>query len=79
MYISLGALIAIGWVAYCLMPTIDEWISDRRENKEMDRQSREFQKSHHYDELQQRWVRNVDGAILFAGADGEAHYRSGSK
>jgi hypothetical protein len=77
MYISLSALIAIGWVTYCLVPTIDEWISDRRENKDIDRQNKEFEKSHHYDERQQRWVRNVDGAILCDGGDGETYYRSG--
>jgi len=35
MYVSLGALIAVGWVTYCLFPAIDEWFSDRREMREM--------------------------------------------
>lgn len=62
-----------------MMPTIDEWISDRRENEEIDRRNREFEKSHHYDEGRQCWVRNVDGAILCADGDGGTYYRSCSK
>jgi hypothetical protein len=78
MYISLGALIAIAWLTFCLMPTIDEWISDRREIKELDRDNKRlraaFNKNHHYDERHQRWVRNVDGAIFSVGLDGETYY-----
>lgn len=37
MPITLGALVIIAWVAFCVMPTIDEWLSDRREMKEIDR------------------------------------------
>jgi hypothetical protein len=66
MYIP-GGLIAgavIGWVIWWLFSTIGEWLSDRREFEEIDRQDQEFNKTHHYDDLDQRWVRNVDGAVL---------------
>jgi hypothetical protein len=60
------------------MPTINEWISDRREMKEIDRDNKrlrkQFKKNHHYDEDRQQWVRNVDGAIFRAGVDGETYY-----
>lgn len=75
MYIP-GGLIAgalIGWVIWWLFSTIEEWLSDRREFKEIDRQNEEFKKTHHFDDRYQRWVRTVDGAVL-----GEHGYRSPS-
>jgi hypothetical protein len=75
MYISLGALIAVGWVAYCFMPALDELFSgDRREMKEIDRKQKVFDRHHHYDERYQCRVRNVDGAVVCYDDDGCIYY-----
>jgi hypothetical protein len=67
MYIPAGLITAlvVGWVIWWFFSSLDEWLSGRREFKEMDRQNEEFNKHHHYDDNRQRWVRNVDGAALY--------------
>jgi nitrogen fixation-related uncharacterized protein len=67
MYIPEGLIIGaiIGWVMWWGFSTFDEWSSDRREMKEIDRHNKEFNKHHHYNERLQRWVRNSDGAALY--------------
>jgi hypothetical protein len=67
MYIPAGLIIGafIGWVIWSLSSSLREWLSDRREFKEIDRLDEEFKKRHHYDDRRQRWVRNEDGAALY--------------
>jgi hypothetical protein len=74
MYISLGALIAVAWVTYCLFPTIETWFSDRREMKEIDRKQREFGRQHRYDDRYQCWVRKADEAVACYDGDGDIFY-----
>jgi hypothetical protein len=75
MYISIGALIAVAWMAYCFFPALDEFFpSDRRELKEIDRKSKKIKKAHHYDEKYQCQIRTADGAVMCQDTDGDPYY-----
>jgi len=66
MFIAEGLIVGLVcvWVVWSLFSSVDEWLQGRRDRKQTDRDLEKFNKSHHYDDRRQRWVRNEDGAVL---------------
>ena len=72
--ITLGWLIAFGLMTYLVTRALKHRLSGRKQRKLAFRKIREFRRHHHFDERQQRWVRNVDGVAIIDEANEDRRF-----
>ena len=72
--ITLGWLIAFGLMAYLVTRALKHRLLGRKQRKLAFRKTREFRRHHHFNERQQRWVRNVDGVAIIDEANEDRRF-----
>jgi hypothetical protein len=72
-----GWFLSLGFFIYLAVEMARDRLSERRAKKATARKFREFRKRHHFDEGQQKWVRNVDGVAVSSMTGSGYYYRRG--